>query len=387
MDNNATVEYLKVIVPAVIAVVGFGIGLWQYRAARRRQLLIDVQEGDKSTVGFVAMQVWNGDHTTRKFRWNLPKPIEVRREKRNTRRRQELFQALCLAAVFGKSGRSMSLIHGALASVAREPKSPFRDELRTIVDRATVAITRGAGYTDLQSGRRRLNSLRAALELDCDRRLRLDTYELLASEASRGLDRLSGASQAFIKSLEPAVKQQGSLVVVIPHARDHERVVSLGFDGAQINSAAPASETASAKMSLAKSGKPGEPSEATVAWLASRLVATIRAIPCYRDATVIASVKGTFSCRLGSAVANAMGEKTLVWLAIDRSKDPPVATPAGSVTAGDKVIVLDDVYRSGDTLQAAFKALQGEKATTVGGLTAICSVSPAAPPAVDRCGA
>jgi hypothetical protein len=36
MKDNTTVEWAKVIVPAVIAVVGFAIGLWQRCSARRR---------------------------------------------------------------------------------------------------------------------------------------------------------------------------------------------------------------------------------------------------------------------------------------------------------------------------------------------------------------
>lgn len=93
MKDN-TIELLKIIVPAVIAIAGFTIGLWQYRAARRRQLLIDVQEGDKSTVAFVAMQVWNGEFPKRKLQWKFPKWIETRRQQRVQKRRKELFQAL-----------------------------------------------------------------------------------------------------------------------------------------------------------------------------------------------------------------------------------------------------------------------------------------------------
>ena len=55
--------------------------------------------------------------------------------------------------------------------------------------------------------------------------------------------------------------------------------------------------------------------------------------------------------------------------------------------ADDKVIVLDDLYRSGDTLLAAFNAVRETNAKPVGGLTATGTVSPATPPAVDRCGA
>ena len=92
MKDNTTVDWLKLIVPAVIAIGGFGIGLWQHREGRWRQLLIDVQEGEKSTVAFVAMQVWNPDFLKPRFPWKWKSPKRVGR--RRTKRREELFTAL-----------------------------------------------------------------------------------------------------------------------------------------------------------------------------------------------------------------------------------------------------------------------------------------------------
>ena len=207
MHDSDTVEWVTLIV----AIVGLGTGLWQYRAARRRQLLIDVQQGGQ-------------EHRRLRRHAGVEWPLQQAQRAATP----GAVQALCLAAVFGKSGRSMALIHGALASVARI--TAFKKELRKIVDDTTVAIARSPGYTDLQHGQRRLNSLRATLRLDGDVRLRLDTYELRAPAAERGLAFLRTASRTFINDLGPAIKRQGSLVVVIPDGRPNDRVVSLGFD-------------------------------------------------------------------------------------------------------------------------------------------------------------
>ena len=403
MKDNATVEWLKVIVPAAIAIGGFAIGLWQYREGRWRRLLIDVQEGDKSTVAFVAMQVWNGEFPKRTFpwKWKWPKWVDRRRSKR----RQELFQALCLAAVFQKSGRSMSLVHGALASVAQDPH--FRREVKQIVDLTTVAITRSWSYTDLQSGRRRLNSLRAALQLDGGLRLRLDAYEFFASSEARHLPsdpRLSWAG------LERAIRQQGSLVVVLPPAGQYP-VVSLSFHdaGADVDVPSPlrATEPAdplasganvasmeprsvSAHLLRAKYPKAGQPAHDSTAWLARRLAAVIEEISAYRDADAIAVVPGRqhrFSDELGKAVASVTRLKE-VGLTPDWSKDASFTVPEDhrSLVAGKTVVVLDDVYRSGQTFQTACTSVREAGAKTVLGITAVCTVSPAGDAAANDCG-
>ena len=203
----------------------------------------------------------------------------------------------------------MSLIHGALASVAQN--DVFKSALKEIVDLTTVAITRSWSYTDLQRGRRRLNSLRAVLELDDDLRLRLDTYELLADYESRGLAHLPDASRAFIEGLEQAVKQRGSLVVVMPPA-EKDPVVSLSFNsaGADVDSPSPpraseppppasgakadatGSESVSAHFRHAKYPKTDQLPQESTAWLARRIADVIKATSSHHRAKAIAVVPG-----------------------------------------------------------------------------------------------
>src|SRR3954454_11205086 len=104
MDFTIHFEWL---VTALIVLISIGVGLWQYDQGRRRQLLVDLQ-GDKNQVGAVAMRVWSDRFPHSSGRWS-------------TQRRCELFEALCLAAVFQRSGRTRSLIYGALLHAGQTP--------------------------------------------------------------------------------------------------------------------------------------------------------------------------------------------------------------------------------------------------------------------------
>ena len=149
----------KWLVSSLIVVAGIAIGLWQYLETRRKQLLVDLQ-GDKNAVAAVAMRVRSG----RFPRWR-------------TQHRRELFEALCLAAVFQRSGRSRSLVYGALANAGRGEEywqaSRYRQEIRETVDRITVIVSQSSAYTDMARARRMLIDLRAVLQLDKDIRLRI----------------------------------------------------------------------------------------------------------------------------------------------------------------------------------------------------------------------
>jgi hypothetical protein len=377
---------LELLVPALLGLAGVTIGLWQYVQARRRQLLVDLQ-GSKSAVAAVAMRIWSGRFP--KGRWSR-------------RHRRELFEALCLAAVFERSGRSRSLIYGALTHAGKDER--FREEIREIVDRTTVIVSRSWAYTDLQSARRRLMMLRAALHLDVDVRLRLDAFELHVSRAEDTWPPDSRLDhRAFARAnLTKAVEFLGSLVLVSPPERV-AAVIALDYHrGARQTSAG--SKTAlptthlGAEVVRAKYGDPGDGSKRdpgdeiklATARLANQLAAFIDRHPDYGGAKSVAAVPGRrhdFSEKLGAAVAEKT-KKPLVRLkqvpagSLDESPRFTVGDASG-VT--DSIIVVDDVYRTGRTLAAAAAALIQAGAKDVLGLTATCTISATTLPCAQDC--
>ena len=117
MDASAAAA----VASAVFAVIALAFGFYQYRERRRQQLLIDLQ-GDSETVAAVATRVRHGE-----LPWR-------------TRDRRELLEAMCLATVFERSGRSRSLLYAALAkAMAREE---YRAEIISNVEDISRVITR-----------------------------------------------------------------------------------------------------------------------------------------------------------------------------------------------------------------------------------------------------
>jgi hypothetical protein len=104
---------LQWLVPSLVALVGIAVGVQQYAARGRQQLLIDLQS-DNAAAAAVAMKVRDGRFPKRSDWWSK-------------RRRRELFEALCLASVFERSGRSRSLIY----TRSRKPASPARTATQT----------------------------------------------------------------------------------------------------------------------------------------------------------------------------------------------------------------------------------------------------------------
>jgi hypothetical protein len=145
------------VLAGVIGLISILFNVYQYVAARRRESLSQIIQGEKETAAASAVRI---------------------RGMRRSPRRGEL-QALCLASVFERSGRTRSLIHGAL----REQQVKQSDEIRKIVDQITDVIARNASYTDLTLARRRLISLRSALSLDGDTRTRIDSIEKYTAAA------------------------------------------------------------------------------------------------------------------------------------------------------------------------------------------------------------
>jgi hypoxanthine-guanine phosphoribosyltransferase len=371
----------KWLASSLLVVVGIAIGLWQYIETRRKQLLVDLQ-GDKNAVAAVAMRVRSG-----KFpRWTTP-------------HRRELFEALCLAAVFQRSGRSRSLVYGALLSAGRAGEhrhsETYRREIREIVDQITVVISRSSAYTDLQRARRMLVDLRAALLLDDDVRLFLDAFELNAHRSERWPPDERLLLNAFSwPDLERLVKRLGRLVVVGPPegscpviALDYHRV-------ARKRERQPPERltlTPTGQKVVAAKYSKGLDAQNCRARLTEQLAAVIDAHPLYRSASFIVAVPGrrhNFSSELGKDVSGKVNKEFASLRArSDFSKDEPRYDVDDSTRIkGKSVIVLDDVYRSGVTLQAAASALRDAQAKEVLGLTATCTISGTAPPCVhDTC--
>ena len=364
------------LVSALIVAAGLAIGLWQYFESRRKQLLIDLQ-GDKDAVAVVAMGVQSG---------RFPRRLPVY----STRRRCELFEALCIAAVFERSGRSRSLIYGALASAARR-KGKYSQEIVSIVDRTTVIVSRSSAYTDMTRARRRLVDLRAALSFDKDVRIRLDAFELSASTEARDWPpdpRLR--NEAFASaSLERLIDRMGSLVLVgPPEGSDDCPVIALDFHRVvrkpDRDSPEESALTALGDQVVAGKHRARErPGADQIAMLGRRLASLIKENPSYARASAVAAVPGRrhdFSGELGKDVAKRVN-KRFVPLTIERDSfyDPRFAVGDSDwiKSRKAKVIVVDDVYRTGRTLQAAARSLLGSGASEVLGLAATCTISAA----------
>lgn len=370
----------KWLVSSLLVLAGLAFGFWRYREDRRKQLLVDLQ-GDKDAVAAVAMGVWRG----RFPRW--PRPFAARH-------RFELFEALCLAAVFQSSGRSRSVIYGALAHAAQQAK--YRAEIKETVDRITMSVSRTWGYTNLNQARRRLIALRAALRLDADVRVRLDTFELdgYTREHDWPPDQRLRHDAFGWADLEGAVREVGNLVVV-GSTEPPRAIISLDYDRAGPRTGgtgiAPSVETrASAQVSTAKGGGPSGPTADATESLAEQLAAVVKSHRVYRRATCLAGVPGRkhdFSGKLAVSVARKTGKKFVPLVQASDStiaEDPQFKVADPTAVTGD-VIVVDDVYRSGRTLQAATAALRKAGAEEVLGLTATCTISASGQAAVYGC--
>jgi Phosphoribosyl transferase domain len=386
MDNSVLVW----LGPSLVALAGLTIGLVQYARRNWQQLLIDLQGDSAEAAAAVATRVRAGRFPKGRTMWQK-------------RRRRELFEALCLASVFAKSGRSRSLIYAALGHASETPR--YRSEIQKIVNHTSVTVSRSWAYTDLSRARRRLGMLRAALDLDGDVRLRLDRSEfevprsqrasrtphpqLCTHDSTRPL-----CEHAFSwDALEAVVVQMDSVVVVSPSRQGLSAIIALAYHRA----ARPVSRTerterlvptaVGKQVILAKYGLPGGVSEGArekaTSGLVTQLAAVVQAHPDYAAANYVAGVPGRFSARLAEAVAESTKKPVVVLERVPTA--PPGDSPQfrvqdASEVRGRRVIVVDDVYRSGATLQIAGAALLSSGAAEVLGLTATCTVSAAAPP-------
>lgn len=139
-----TAETIAVIT-TVIALLSLAFSIIQYLRARHENVIRALQ-GNKETVGYIAFRLSEGN----------------RRLLRNPRRRREILMALCLAAVFEKSGRSRTLIYRAL----EKAKKTYEDEVIGLVDEIETHFDDYEKISKLEKGRKRLGQLRQALSIE-----------------------------------------------------------------------------------------------------------------------------------------------------------------------------------------------------------------------------
>ena len=367
--------------PAVAA-VALVFGAYQYLGRRRQQLLIDLQ-GGKEAVASAAARVRNGD-VPRRF----PKG-------RSTRQRRELFEALCLAAVFESSGRSRSLIYDAMSSVMRNER--YRGEIDSIVKRLSMIVGRNSAFTNLNTALRRVEILRAALGLDGDIRIRISKFDNVNDDpgGQHVIDwRLPKVDALQPAALRPVVEQLSNVVIVAPQMHSEiSCTISLDYHryAWAPDSAVRIPPVTTETGHLVISGKYGrkEPQDRVgpdaVNVLANKLAMVVKLNPAYSGASAIAIVPGSsrdFSNRLGAQVAKLTGVRSVLLQRSPKESGNSNASEATQMLFNAPspvkgcVIVLDDVYRTGKTLDLAATALKESGAQQVLGLTATCTISP-----------
>ena len=127
-------------VAASIAFASFVLTLLNRRAVRHATTLQALQ-GEKEAVAYVAFQVSKGQIPRRK------------------KKREEILQSLCLAAVYEKSGRSRVMIYSALQQAAGAYSQEVSDAVKSIEKR----FDDFRGITDLSTAEKRLAELKSAL--------------------------------------------------------------------------------------------------------------------------------------------------------------------------------------------------------------------------------
>jgi hypothetical protein len=367
--------------PAV-ALVALIFGAYQYLERRRQQLLLDLQ-GGKEAVASAAARVRNGD-VPRRF----PKA-------RSTRHRRELFEALCLAAVFESSGRSRSLIYDAMSSVMKNER--YRVEIHSIVKRLSTIVSRNTAFTNLNTAVRRVEILRAALGLDGDVRIRIGRLDAV-NDGPSGLQvfdwRLPKVDALRPAALRPVIKQLDNIVLVAPHVHSGiSCTISLDYHryAWAPDSAVKTPPAATGTGRLVISGKyegtelQKQVGPDVVNILANNLAMVVKLNPAYLRASAIAIVPGSsrdFSNRLGAQVASLTGIRSVLLRRLPEVSESSHARGSAEMhfyvpsPVEGCVIVLDDVYRTGRTLDMAATALKEAGAQQVLGLTATCTISP-----------
>lgn len=375
---------------STIAAAALGFGLIQYSERRRQQLLTDLYGGNEAAAA-IATQVRNG---------RLP---------RRRRNHGKLLEAMCLAAVFGESGQSRILLYAALAKAMATEE--YRYQIAASVQDITAVLARNSPYADLARARHQLFALRAALNIDDDLRIRVERADIYLGHVDDMMtpdQRCTDETHRW-GALREVLKQRESVVAVCPRpGRDGSipgcATLALDFHKvAQITARVPAVVPASAiaptrldrlplpaseRFLLTESAKrlhrtKYQRNVADIRSIASELACIIASHSIYNNAEIIAVVSGRkhdCSIRLGTEVASLVA-KTCITLAMKNECDAEskfLLTEPGLVKDRE-VIIVDDVYRTGDTLRDAAQVLRRAGARQVLGLTVTCAVSAIAP--------
>jgi hypothetical protein len=128
------------IVAVSIALASLVLTLLDRRAARHART-IQALQGEKEAVAYVAFQVSKGQIPGAK------------------RRREEILESLCLAAVYEESGRSRVMIYSALQQAGTAYSQDVRDAV-TLIDKRFNAFK---SITDLSKADERIKELKSAL--------------------------------------------------------------------------------------------------------------------------------------------------------------------------------------------------------------------------------
>lgn len=367
-----------------IAVSALGFGLFQYHERRRQQLLADLHGGKGEAATAIASR------------------FSHRRFPHLRRNRSESLEAMCLATVFGESGQSRSLLYAALTKAMAIDE--YRKQIKSTVADIQAIIARNSPYTDLAQARHRLFALSAVLNVDDDLRMRVERADIYLEQVD---DMMTPDGRCTHEAhrwgvLKEVLRQRESVVVVCPRlgrdgslagcaalALDFHKVAQMT---GRVPGAAPGAGTEAVRYPvptgerflLTESAKRLHRAKyrrnaTDVSSIARELAGIIASHPAYKKAEIIAVVSGRShdcSVRLGTEVAH-LAAKTCITLTMQKEYD---AESKFMLTEPDLVrdrvvILIDDVYRTGDTLRDAARVLRSAGARQILGLTVTCTVS------------
>lgn len=371
---------------AAIAAIAFGFAYHEYRERRRQQLLIDLQ-GDREAVAAVANRIRRGKPPWRIRHGKLS--LRIRHPWRR-RVRPELFEAMCLAAVFESSGRSRSLLYAALAKMMANEE--YRKMIMSNVEDISNVIARNSPYTDLDRARRRLFALRAALSVNDDLRIRVERIDdcLTQPGDKHTFDERCDHDIHRWGVIKKVLERRKSIVLVCPSSRaygdaqDYPTIALDFHETAQL-------QDRHEKFQLTECGTRLESVKSTenaanpgskLNSIARELASVIVSHPIYAKASVIAVVPGienNCSDQLGTIAAlevTKLGVPITKKIVVNtESESEPLDSSFVEAVKGRDVILVYDTYRTGSTLRAAARVLRRAEASNVFGLTVTCTVS------------
>lgn len=128
------------LIAVLVAFVSLILSLLHRRQVQHATTL-EALQGDKEAVAYIAYEVSKA---------KIP---------RSKKMREEILEALCLAVIYQKSGRSRVMIYSALNEVAKKHNGEVQDAVTSIEKR----FHEFRGITDVSTADKRLGELRSAL--------------------------------------------------------------------------------------------------------------------------------------------------------------------------------------------------------------------------------